>query len=133
MQCSALKKNGHVVLNGRPCKIVAMSKGKHAKTHLVGIDIFTGQRHEDVFSPTHMMDVPIVTVIGYQLHDIDDGLLSLSTSDGRTKDDVKLPDGELGEKIQTNFSDGKKLNVSVISAMSEEAVINYNETSYGTS
>ena len=63
----------------------------------------------------------------YQLLDIDDGFLSLMTNDGDTKDDVKIPDGELGDKIQADFDEGKDLIISVISAMGEEAAISHKE------
>lgn len=33
----------------------------------------------------------------------DDDFLSLMADDGETKDDVKVPDGEIGEKIQKLF------------------------------
>jgi len=132
MQCSALRKNGHVVIKGRPCKIVDMSTSKtgkhgHAKVHLVAIDIFTGKKLEDISPSTHNMDVPNVTRNEYSLINIDEGFLSLMTTEGTTKDDVKAPEGELGEKLQTEFDEGKDLLVTIVSAMGEEACISYKE------
>lgn len=45
-QCSALRKGGHVVIKGRPCKIIDMSTSKtgkhgHAKVHLIATDVRT--------------------------------------------------------------------------------------------
>lgn len=43
-----------------------------------------------------------------QLDITDDGFLSLMSDDGSTKDDVKNPDGEVGDKINKLFNeDGK--------------------------
>lgn len=132
MQCSALRKNGHVCIKGRPCKIVDMSTSKtgkhgHAKVHLVAIDIFTGKKLEDLSPSTHNMEVPNVRRQEFQLLDIDDGFLSLMTQDGDTKDDVKIPEGELGDKIQAEFDEGKDLLVTIISAMGEEAAISFKD------
>ncbi|TIC04662.1 translation initiation factor eIF-5A [Wallemia mellicola] len=135
-QCSALRKNGHVVIKGRPCKIVDMSTSKtgkhgHAKVNLVALDIFTGKKYEDVSPSTHNMDVPNVRRSEYQLVNIDDGFLNLLKKDGDSKDDVKVPEGELGEKIQADFDDGKDLMISILEAMGEETCVSYKEAPQG--
>lgn len=136
MQCSALRKNGHVVIKGRPCKIIDMSTSKtgkhgHAKVHLVATDIFTQKKLEDLSPSTHNMEVPVVKRSEYQLLDIDDGYLSLMNNDGDMKEDVRAPEGELGEKLQSDFDDGKELIVTIVSAMGEEACISYKEAPKG--
>ncbi|GHJ89396.1 hypothetical protein NliqN6_5798 [Naganishia liquefaciens] len=134
MQCSALRKNGFVVIKGRPCKIIDMSTSKtgkhgHAKVHLVATDIFTQKKLEDISPSTHNMDVPNVTRIEYTLVNIDDGFLNLMLPDGTPKDDVKVPEGELGKNIETAFEDGKEVSVTIIAAMGEEQAIAFKEVS----
>jgi len=133
MQCSALRKNGHVVIKGRPCKIVDMSTSKtgkhgHAKVHLVAIDIFTGKKLEDISPSTHNMDVPNVNRTEYQLVNVDDGFLNLMTQDGVSKDDVKVPEGDLGKQISEAFEEGKDLLVTVVAAMGEEQAMSFKES-----
>ena len=43
-----------------------------------------------------------------QLDISDDGFLSLMNDDGDTKDDVRMPDGEIGEKINKLFKVDEK-------------------------
>ncbi|GMM30564.1 translation elongation factor eIF-5A [Martiniozyma asiatica (nom. inval.)] len=136
MQCSALRKNGHVVIKGRPCKIIDMSTSKtgkhgHAKVHLVATDIFTGKKLEDLSPSTHNMEVPVVKRVEFQLIDVDDGFLVLMNNDGDMKEDVSAPEGELGDKLQSDFDDGKDLIVTIVSSMNEEACISYKEAPKG--
>ncbi|KAL4997360.1 translation protein SH3-like domain-containing protein [Aspergillus recurvatus] len=134
MQCSALRKNGFVVIKNRPCKIVDMSTSKtgkhgHAKVHLVAIDIFTGKKYEDLSPSTHNMDVPNVSRKEYQLLDVtDDGFLSLMDDSGDTKDDVKVPEGDVGERINKMFKEEEKdCNVVILTSMGEQMCMEVKE------
>lgn len=128
-QCSSLRKNGFVMLKGRPCKIVEMSTSKtgkhgHAKVHMVGLDIFTGKKYDDLCPSTHNMDVPVVKREDFTLLSIsDDGFLSLMSDNGDTREDLKLPEAELGQKIREEFDSGKELLCTVLKAVGEECVI----------
>lgn len=63
---------------------------------------------------------------------IDDGFLNLLTSDGAPKDDIKVPEGELGDNIQKDFEDGKDLLVTIVTAMNEAQAISYKEAPKGS-
>ncbi|XP_029900208.1 eukaryotic translation initiation factor 5A-1-like [Myripristis murdjan] len=130
LQCSSLKKNGFVMLKGRPCKIVEMSTSKtgkhgHAKVHLTGLDIFTQKKYEDICPSTHNMDVPNISRKDYQVLDIVDGYLSLMCFDnaGVVRDDLKLPDGDLGKEVERKFKAEEQFLVTVLSAVDEESVV----------
>ncbi|CAD5211642.1 unnamed protein product [Bursaphelenchus okinawaensis] len=131
-QCSAIRKNEHVMIKGRPCKVVEMSTSKtgkhgHAKVHMVAIDIFTNKKLEDICPSTHNMDVPVVKKSEYQLLAInDDNFVSLLDENCETKDDLRLPEGDLGNAIREAFDkDDNGILLSVTSACGEEAILGW--------
>lgn len=130
-QCSSLRKNGYVCMKNRACKIVEMSTSKtgkhgHAKVHLVGIDLFSGKKHEDICPSTHNMLVPHVKRKDYLLVEIEnDGSLSLMEDDGHLKTDLNCPNNELGKEIKDRYENGEVLTLTVMTAMDEEQVVGY--------
>ncbi|XP_005094246.1 eukaryotic translation initiation factor 5A-1 [Aplysia californica] len=128
MQCSSLRKNGHVVLKGRPCKIVEMSTSKtgkhgHAKVHLVGLDLFTNKKYEDICPSTHNMSVPVVNRQDYQAVGVEDGYLQLMDDGGDITEDLKVPDNDLGKEISEKVEKGENIMVTVLKAMGEEMAV----------
>lgn len=141
IQCSAIKKGGYCMLKGAPCKVIDMSTSKtgkhgHAKAHIVGLDIFNGNRKEDLCPTSHNIDVPQVTRKHYQLMyaDYETGETSLLEEDG-TKEDVKLPTftdqgAEPSEEDKKVVADIKKCEdlgmiatVTLLCAMGKEKII----------
>lgn len=135
MQCSALRKNGFVVIKGRPCKIVEMSTSKtgkhgHAKVHLVGLDIFTGKKCEDICPSTHNMQVPNVTRKEMEVLDLsEDDYFSLMDDGGDIRHDLKLTDNcspagadAVRELLSSAEGNGERVLASVWKAMDEEVV-----------
>lgn len=56
----------------------------------------------------------------------EDGFLSLMDNDnGTTRDNLKLPENELGEQIQESLEKGTEGDVTVLSAMNEEQVVDF--------
>jgi len=58
------------------------------------------------------MDVPNVKRKDYQLIGMEDDFLSLMDDSGDTRDDLKCPEGEIGDEIRAAISEEKELLVS---------------------
>ena len=52
--------------------------------------------------------------------------------DGTAKDDVKVPEGDLGKQIEEDFEAGKDLLVTIVSAMGDEQAISFKEAPKGS-
>lgn len=125
------------MIKGFPCKIIEYSTSKtgkhgHAKANIVGVDIFTGRKYEDISPSSHNMETPVVSRKDYQLIDIDDdGYVTLMDDKNDTRADIKLDleADDIHKKTKDEFEEGKDLFLTVLSAMGTEKVIACKELS----
>merc|ERR1712084_14768 len=135
-----LKKGGHVLINGRPVKIVELSTSKtgkhgHAKVNITGIDIFTGRKLEDVVPASHGCEEPTLKRSEYQVISVDDeGFCNLMNSTtGECREDLKLPEGtdkdsEVKERIENGLLNAEKsIFCTVLNSMAFEKIIEATE------
>eukprot|EP00999_Lentomonas_sp_LEN2_P001070 NODE_2075_length_658_cov_194.032015_g2025_i0.p2 GENE.NODE_2075_length_658_cov_194.032015_g2025_i0~~NODE_2075_length_658_cov_194.032015_g2025_i0.p2 ORF type:complete len:156 (+),score=44.60 NODE_2075_length_658_cov_194.032015_g2025_i0:77-544(+) len=127
-QAGALKKGDHAVLKGKPCKIVDYSTSKtgkhgHAKASIVGLDIFTGKKYEEICPTTHNMLVPVVHRNEFTVTDVnDEGYMVLMDDEGNLTEHLTCPTDEFGTKIKAGLADSKDVLATIQKAMGSEGV-----------
>jgi translation initiation factor 5A len=130
IEAGAARKGGFLVIKGRPCKIVDMSKakvGKHgaAKCAFTGIDIFNGKKLECIAPASAGLSQPIVERNEYEMCDIsDDDFVTLMDAGGNMREDIKVPDDpETAKKLRARMDEGITTMVTVLKAMGAEQII----------
>ena len=129
-----IKKGGHMLINGRPVKVVDYSTSKtgkhgHAKANITGIDIFNGRKLEDVVPASHGCEEPILKRNEYQvLSYTEEGYLSLMDALGNVRDDMHFPtetenDAVITKKIQEGCDNMEDIYCTVLASMNIEKVI----------
>mmetsp|Transcript_88097 Transcript_88097/g.174838 ORF Transcript_88097/g.174838 Transcript_88097/m.174838 type:complete len:172 (-) Transcript_88097:74-589(-) len=149
-QAGDLKKGSHMMIKGNPCKVAEISMSKtgkhgHAKAHIVGLDIFTGKKYEDLCPSSHNVECPFVKRTEYTFLDADhdSGEVTLLKENGDMKQDLNLPDrvlvGEATEddkKLTTDIKSaqeaGKEMSVVVLEACGKEKIIQLKEKEGGS-
>ena len=139
IRAGEVKKGMTVMLKDKPCRVIDLSTSKtgkhgHAKVNMVGTDIFTGKKVQDICPASHNMTKPVVSTKTYTCLDVieDDAgpdYCSLMDVDGDTREDIKCPDMEspdpkLGEQIKEGLEAEKEVAVVVTSAMGQDAITN---------
>jgi len=116
-----------------PCKVVDLAKaktGKHgsAKIRVVGVDVLSGRKYEEIFQSKEQICLPVTRKVDYQLaYPLDEGYMKLKAQDGSTRDDLKVYDEELSERIMEAYHEGKELLIAVLCVVNKESVHSFKE------
>jgi len=94
---------------------------------LVGIDIFTGRRYEDIRPTGHMIQVPNVRKKDYIIVNIDDEnyITLLDENTCNVRNDIKLKeDSDITRQLLDKFNQGNgQIKVTVLTALGEEQIM----------
>ena len=117
-----------VQLKGFPCKVIEVTTsmtGEHgdAEVNITGFDILTNKKYTDISPASHDMVAPFVHEFRYTLTDINEGFVSLMDENGETREDLKLPEGELGDTLNRLFTENdEEINCIVTKVMEREII-----------
>lgn len=118
------------MLQGFPCKIMELSKAQpgkhgHAKMHLIGLDVFTGRKHEDICPTKESIEVPVLKRTDYQLVNVDADFLELMDQAGRLRDDVRCHslEKQLEKEISQMWGKNQDIIITLLEGMGQVKVI----------
>jgi len=136
-----LRKGGFVLLrNGsHPCKLMGLKKaktGKHggAKIRVVGIDIISGKKYDDIFLSKEQVSVPAVKKVKYDVVGIEknewvilkevvpSAAATVVEGVGEKKMKINEEGNEIHASLIEKFRNGKA-SVIVVTAMGEDAIV----------
>lgn len=91
------------------------------KKAVTGMDLLTDKKYAEIFTHHSKLIVPGVTRSNYSLMDINsDEYLLLMDENFEERNDVKLSDDEVSEKIKKLFENGDSLKVLVMNVKVDE-------------
>ena len=133
LSISDVKKGTHILMDGRPCKVVDIATSKtgkhgHAKANITGIDIFTGKKYTDVSPVSHSKDSPNINRTEYTILSVDEeNYVTMIDKVGSVRQDLRLPndvddDKETCDKIRSLLEEGRTVLCTVLSAMKIEKI-----------
>jgi len=137
MEAGAIKKGGHMMIKGKPCKVLSISVSKtgkhgHAKCNFLAVDIFTGKKYEDMVPSSHGTTVPIVNRSDWELIDIEEDEVTLMDEGGNQKTDLNLPShpSDMAKEIIEAWDGGENsVIVTVQAAVGIEQIISWKKDS----
>jgi translation initiation factor 5A len=120
-----LREGNYALMKGKTCKVLEIHRsktGKHggAKLHLVGLDLFTRRKVEDIIQSTHTLNVPQVKKDDYKIMSLQGDTLVLQAKDMTTREDIQVPESDDQKKIAKHLRDGHNVYCVVVSAMGKE-------------
>ena len=133
--CHFVRMGDLLILQGRPCQVIRISVSSQTGQHrYLGVDIFTGQLHEESSFVSHPSpSVVVQSMLGpvyktYRVLDLrDDGRITAMTETGNVKQGIRVIDqGNLWNRLSEAFADGRgSLRALVINDGGRELVVDY--------
>jgi translation initiation factor 5A len=105
VDAGSLKEGNYVIIDGEPCRIVSIEKGKtgkhgHAKAHIVAISVFTNQKKPLVLPVDSRVDVPIIDKRTAQVISVSQNSLMLMDMETFQNFEVEKTDIEVGGSLE---------------------------------